>query len=512
MISQLKTIELLLRRPGNINYDAKIFINDRLVYEKADLTHYHHARWRKIFWTKNNPDVHIEHDTAYLIATKAIPNYDQSLVISKLALRKEYNKWLASKHEPMDISYVNPYMPATGGRPDIGPLPIWAVMYLLSMDERAKEVMLDIGDLSGSYSIYYRDKSTDRPVSIEQYPKVSIYKRTINKGINALPFCEEAKCRVPYTFDSAHQPSFAFLPYLVTGDLYYLESLQFWANLNVINLPHGFRDDSLGLFHRKQIRGQAWSLRTLGQAIAFTPDDDEIKNYFQRILSNNLDVYRKILINDENNQLSIVPSGYAFAYNKGRGISTWQDAFFTWSTGYLVELGFEEAKPLFSWKTKFPLSMMTNPNFCWLMSSLYSLNVRDLSNSKSFRSLPTDRQPNYHLYTTLAKVYQESVPKEIVGLECNSTKMLETYKTLSRQRRVKNHLTMTTHNTMLGYPKSVMGYPANLQPALAVSVDYLGEIKGSEIWRKFDSRDNKPDYSTNPVWAITPRTLRSVIN
>jgi hypothetical protein len=224
-------------------------------------------------------------------------------------------------------------------------------------------------------------------------------------------------------------------------------------------------------------------------------------------LSNNLDVYRKILINDEGNQLSIVPSGYAFAYNKGRGISTWQDAFFTWSAGYLVELGFEEAKPLFAWKTKFPLSMMTDPNFCWLMSSLYSLNVRDLSDAVSFRSRPTDQQPDYHLYTTFAKVYRESVPKEIVGLECGSTKMLETYKTLSSQGLVKSHQTMTAKNTMLGYPSAVMGYPANFQPALAVSVDYLGETKGSGIWSKFDNRNNKPDYSTNPVWAIKPRVV-----
>ena len=498
-----------VKKPGNINYDAQIFINNRLVYEKADLTHYHHARWRKIFWTKNKPDVHIKHDTAYLIATKAIPNYDQSLVISEKTLQKGYMDWQVSKHGPMDISFVKPYMATTGGRPDIGPLPMWAVMYLLSMDERAKEVMLGIGDLSGSWPIYYRDKSADQPVSIEQYSKVSIYKRTINKGVNALPVCEEVNCKVPYTYDSAHQPSFAFLPYLVTGDLYYLESLQFWANLNVINLPHGFRDGSLGLYHRKQVRGQAWSLRTLGQAIAFTPDGDAIKEYFQHILTNNLDAYRKILIEDTGNQLGIVSSGYALGYNKGRGMKPWMDAFFTWSTGYLLELGFEEAKPLFAWKTNFPLSMMTDPNYCWLMSSLYSLNVRDLNDARSFRYHPTDQQPNYHLYTTLAKVYQESVPKEIVGLECDSSKMLETYKKLSKQRTVKNHLTMTAYNTMLGYPRSVMGYPANFQPALAVSVDYLGEIKGSEIWRKFDDRNNKPDYSTNPVWAIRPRVLNN---
>ena len=496
-----------VKRPGNINYDAQIFINNRLVYEKADLTHYHHARWRKIFWTKSEPAVHIKHDTAYLIATKAVPNYDQSLVISEKTITKQYNDWLTSEHEPMDISFVTPYMPMTGGRPDIGPLPMWAVVYLLSMDERAKAVMLGIGDLSGSYSIYYREKATDRPVSIEQYPKVSIYYRSINQGINALPVCEKAKCKVPYTFDSPHQPSFAFLPYLITGDLYYLESLQFWANLNALMISPEYRDGSLGLYHRGQVRSQAWSLRTLGQVTAFTPDENANKGYFKQMLTNNLNAYRKILIEDANNKLGIVTPGYAFAYNKGRGVSTWQDAFFTWSTGYLTELGFEEAKPLFAWKTNFQLSMMTDPNYCWLMASHYFLNVRDLSNSGSFRFNPTDQQPDHHLYSTLAKVYRESVPKEIVGLECGSMKMLETYQKLKAQ--VKGYLSMTSSNTMLGYPLSAMGYPANFQPALAVSVDYLGETKGLEIWQKFDSRDNKPNYSLNPVWAIEPRVLNT---
>ncbi len=488
--------------PGNIDYDAQVFINNKLVYEKLGLTHYHHARWRKIFWTQNQPDLNVKHNISYLLASKAVPNYDQSVVISDATLQSKYNNWLASNHEPMGISFVRATMGVAGGRPDIGPLPGWAVNYLLSMDKRAKDVMLSIGDLSGSYPIHYKDKKTNQPVSIEKYPNVSLYFRTKHRGKNPLPKCGSS-CSIPFSFDSAHQPSFAFLPYLVTGDLYYLESLQYWANINPLQLPDQFRDYSAGLFHRSQVRGMAWSLRTLGQVAAFTPDGESIKEYFLKILDNNIKVYNKILIGDKNNKLGVVSSGYGIPYNKFRGVSSWMDAFFTWSTGYLVELDFQQAKPLFAWKTKFPLSMMSDPGFCWLMATQYAINVRDVADAKPFRYHPTDQQPEYYMYSTIAEAYKQSVPASVRATSCNSPAMLKAYKSLNIKTRDK----MIALDAMIGWPDSTLGHPALLQPALAVSVDYLGGNAGLNIWNKFDSRSKKPNYSSNPVWAIKPRIL-----
>ena len=39
----------------------------------------------------------------------------------------------------------------------------------------------------------------------------------------------------PWGPDTAHQPSFSYIPYLVTGDLFYLEECYFWASHNVMN-------------------------------------------------------------------------------------------------------------------------------------------------------------------------------------------------------------------------------------------------------------------------------------
>ena len=37
----------------------------------------------------------------------------------------------------------------------------------------------------------------------------------------------------PWTLDRAHQPSLAYIPYLMTGDLYYLEEMHFWASYDL---------------------------------------------------------------------------------------------------------------------------------------------------------------------------------------------------------------------------------------------------------------------------------------
>ena len=75
----------------------------------------------------------------------------------------------------------------------------------------------------------------------------------------------------PYKNDTAHQPSLAYLPYLLTGEYYFLEELHFWATSNSLETDPGNRGYEKGLIHWQQVRGQAWSLRTLGHAAYITP-------------------------------------------------------------------------------------------------------------------------------------------------------------------------------------------------------------------------------------------------
>ena len=469
--------------PRNETYDAAILVGGKEVYAKRDLVHFNQARWRKTFWWGEVPAIHIRHDTAYLIASRALPNYDRSLRISGRALAGLKSEWQGPKTEPMGIGLAIPYMPTTGGRNDIGLLPSWAVIYLLNMDRQSKDATLGTADLAGSWSMHFRDRRTGRPVSLIDYPymtRAGHQEDTRNPRTGKLelfPPCSGDACNTPYTDDIPHQPSFAYLPYLVSGDAYHLEELEFWGMYDVFSSNPGYRDQAKGLLKSDQVRGQAWALRTLGEAAYIAPDDDPLKAHFQQILKHNLDWYNaEYTRNRSANKLGFIANGYAIVYKDGTGLAPWQDDFFTQVIGHLDDLGFSEAGPLLRWKATFPILRMTAPGMCWIDGSIYALIVRDSYTSP--------------FYTTMEQAWKASHGPDITALDCNSP-------ALARALQVKP-------GEMTGFSDSPVGFPSNMQPALAYAADAGGEA-GREAWRRFMSRSVKPDYSTAPQFAIVPR-------
>lgn len=471
--------------PQNFTYDAEVLVGAKPVYTKAAMTHLHHARWRKMFWWGGDaPGVNVKHNTAYLIGSKALPNYDQSITIPETTLAKIATRFSGTVTEPMNVGMAAPYMPQTGGRDDIGLLPGWAASYLLSMDKRAKAATLGTADLAGSWSSHYRDRNTDRPVSLIDYPYMTVYGRstdTLNRATGkyeAFPACASSTaCTTPFTHDPSHQPAFAYLPYLVTGDYYYLEELQFWAMWNVYSSNPGYRQYAKGLLQADQIRAQAWSLRTLAEAAYITPDNDRLKAHFNQILTSNLDWYNATYTNNASaNQLGALVNGYAMGYNSGTGLAPWQDDFFTSAVGHAADLGFAKAQSLLAWKAKFPVGRMTAAGACWIDGAIYALTVRDSSTSP--------------FYTTMGQAYQKSHTSTFNALACASTEMATALKLKVAE--------------MTGYSASEAGYPSNMQPALAYSADALGAT-GKAAWTVFMGRSVKPNYGVSPQFAIVPR-------
>jgi hypothetical protein len=469
--------------PRNETYDARVLVDGKEVYAKPGLVHLNQARWRKTFWWGEVPAMHIRHDTAYLIASRALPNYDRSVRISGAALAELQAAWHGPKTEPMGVGQAVAYMPTTGGRPDVGLLPGWGVLYLLSMDKRARDVTLGTADLAGSWGMHYRDRRTGKPVSLIDYPYMTVVgsqSDTVNPATRKsemFPPCPKDACKLPTSHDVSHQPAFSYLPYLVTGDHYHLEELEFWAMYDVFNSNPAYRENIKGLLKPEQVRGQAWGLRTLGEAAYIAPDDDPLKAHFKRILKNNLDWYNATYTdNREANKLGFIANGYAMVYNNGTGVAPWMDDFFTAAIGHLADLGFEGADRLLAWKAKFPILRMTAPGACWTGAAPYTLTVRDSSVAP--------------FYTTMEQAWRASHPPEVAKLACGSAELAQALKVRAGE--------------MTGYASSTTGYPSNLQPALAYAAEVGGEA-GREAWRRFMARSVKPDYGPSPQFAIVPR-------
>lgn len=399
----------------------------------------------------------------------------------------------------MKIGPVNAYMPATGGRDDIGPLPAWSVMYLLSADRRMWDVMIAAAEGAASWSIHLRDETTGYPMRVDNAKNklASTHMNLSNKGPLPVPRLDpKGPTKTPYSHDTAHQPSLVYLPYLLTGDYYYLEELQFWAASNPLETDPGNSGQGLGLVRWQQLRGQAWSLRTLGHVAYITPDTHPLKDYFSKQLDNNLDFYYQTYVVGNPNNLGMYDGSGPGTFQNKDGSAPWQDDFFTWGFGYLAELGFEKALPILKWKAQYPVGRMTAPGYCWIHGAAYHLKFRDASGKPvptfaalyalnfSGPSIPHD-----------AKVITHPKGLDFMSTICNSQAQMDWFAAAGSKWKV---------GRMSGYADSVMGYPANMQPALALAAQF--EAKDADAaWQKFEARADKPDYSNGPQFAIIPR-------
>ncbi|VAW34091.1 hypothetical protein MNBD_GAMMA01-200, partial [hydrothermal vent metagenome] len=391
--------------PSNHTYDAYISIGGQQVYsltqspfdEGQPFTHYRHTRWHEVFWWGIEPQVYAQHDVSYIQLTKAVPNYDPNVIISESALETQGQVF----YTPMSNVELNDYMPAGGADIGIGPLPRWAARYLMSGDIRAYNGVLANGDAGGSYSGHFRDINTDLPVSLDDYPNVNGDSAQFPRD-NLMAQCD-SNCSVELSRDTAHQPSIAYLPYLITGDYFYLEELLFWANSNLISSSLATRgsidnvdDNSQGVIRGQQVRGQGWSLRTLAQAAYITPDAHRMKSYFNNKLLNNMDYYLARFPNNPTaNNIGALPHR-----NSLDTAAPWMDDFFTWAVAYTVELGYTEFSPMLEWKAKYPVERMASADgfYCWIFGGVYQLSIGIAGNAND---------PN-NWYQDLGEAYLET--------------------------------------------------------------------------------------------------------
>lgn len=493
--------------PQNFTYDVALILDGKTVYEQAALKHYHHARWHQYVWRDAAPAIHVKLDTAYLISTSAVSNYDQRVMPAE-SLLTGYASVPATK--PMQIGPLNPYMPATGGRGDIGPLPEWSAAYLLSMDKRAFDVMMAAADGSGAWSIHYRDEKTTYPVRTDnpenQY--VTIHWNLRDQGPLPVPrFANNndgTLAETPYAPDEAHQPSLAYLPYLVTGDYYYLEELHFWASWNPIGTAPGYSGNGKGLVRWQQVRGQGWSMRTLGHAVYITPDGHPMKEYFTKQLDNNLEFYHQTYVVGNPNELGVYDGSGEGSYEVHNS-APWQDDYFTWSFGYLTELGFEKAKPIFQWKAKYVIGRMTGPGYCWIHAAAYGLETHSVDGAKikSFAELYARNFPDDWQTDDNGRQIIHPDGLKYSDQPCGSQEQADW------RTKAQGFPWPWEKGQMTGYSSSALGYPSNMQPALALAAD-MGSVAAVAAWKTFDGRAGKPDYNTGgPQFAIIPRTIEA---
>ncbi len=383
--------------PGGIPYNVKILRGKKEIFsqkqvgkwpekeipsQRRKVGYFGHgvgARWVKRFWVgsgKVMDGIHIRYDRAYMNQTGLLPRYDLSLRATGQDASRWTSGWNATAHGILQNGSITPFFGRTGGRADIGPLPLWATLYLISQEPWAKRVTLGNGDVSGSCPNHLRDPETDWMVSLDDYPNFSYSKEGWYPTVRNTQKTPYVKPHGSYFIvDAAHQPSLAYVPYLITGDYYYLEEVQWWANANLLSAGVASREGKKGYLWSGQVRGVAWSMRQLIHAAALSPDEGPGKKYFEKKLHSNLAWFKdfvdgKHAIYKPTNIGTYTPGAKAtFTERKWKTqkrtyltMAGWMHNFLTWAISHAAEQGYDDAIPMRDYLMKYTVGIAANPD------------------------------------------------------------------------------------------------------------------------------------------------------
>ncbi|MGN6790217.1 MAG: hypothetical protein ACTHJP_11915 [Rhodanobacteraceae bacterium] len=487
-------------------------------YSSPALTQYTATRWHKVLWWNNTePQVYLQQDTQYIQNSLAVSRY-QPLTPSESFLAS-----LRQSCAPLDNCDQTKTMSNVGAQPAIGPLPRWTSVYIVDPDVRAYNWMLANTDALGAYSIHYRDEATGFPLSIQRHPYVTIAdwayassaaQQSSAKGAlykaDLLPGCVNntvvTGCTTawygtgnPNKWDAEHQPAQSYVPYMVTGDYFYMSELAFSASLNELFPNETYRGFSQLLIENtyNSVRAKAWALRNVAEAAFLLPDGYPLKAEFNAAVNDSLAYWnQKYSNNPSANPLRVTEGSTVYSVNGGKnnGVAPWQHDFLTWSAGHAAELGFSGAAQFRDWLAGFEIGLMTdwqnNPTqgYCWLQASGYAIVAKDAYG---------------HWLPSFSAAYQATFPT-LSGLACNSPAMVDAMGKLEGQ--------VWQAGEMHGYPYAATGFPANFQIGIAAAAD-TGLPNAQTAWSIFESRSVKPSgsnaYNNYPNFAVIPRTVQA---
>ncbi len=275
------------------------------------------------------PPAAVNHNLAYLAASKVTPNYDASRTISEAQLASDWNYQQQGSSDIYGGSN-NCWGPGayhawgnTGAASHIGPEPLWTLRYLYSGDIREQEIAHVCSDQGGAFSFHFRENAPNKNItrasgngcsyqcgvngqgrilSISQRPTFMSTYLTYSYTAQADAVVVAGPYLNPnnnynnagfFTGDTSHQPDITSALYLVTGDWFYLEETWFLGSFSAsadngaattVSYGRGPTGAEGGVgYDGGEVRAMAWGLRALYNAAFVSPDNTPEKSYFETL-------------------------------------------------------------------------------------------------------------------------------------------------------------------------------------------------------------------------------------
>jgi hypothetical protein len=222
------------------------------VYTNSQVVHRATTRWTKEFWIGGQPpQIQIDHNLAYLAATKFIYNFDPGKSLPFSSIQNIYNAWVTSPRDLYQTASVVEQMGTAGLSDETGYTTGWATWWLYTMDYRAWQMAHESADLGAAWLFHLREGNGAKNITrsagngcnylCDQPGLGHVMSVTNRKSINGRNL--KRSDRVPgdnptivgsisnnnWTLGMNHGWDPYSPLYAVTGDFWYLEEAWFWA-------------------------------------------------------------------------------------------------------------------------------------------------------------------------------------------------------------------------------------------------------------------------------------------
>jgi hypothetical protein len=379
---------------------------------------------------------------------------------------------LYQSYRPLEKGDWTTRMGNGGYQAQIGLLPKWDALYVNSSgDPRAYKSVLANAETLNSYPIVWADSTTDQPIVVSDWPNWT------SSGANAGGDYNYSAGSL--SWELSHHPSGGYLAYLLTGDYYYLETMQYQSALLYLSNTSS-RGDGEARILGGETRGKAWSVRTIGQLAGIAPDGP-IVDGLAAVLRSTVNAWQAKLQTPGLSKLGYFSAYGAvwpgFAHGNGQA-APWMQHFWMQSLGHIADLE--------------PLADMTN--LVTVRDHLYQGVVGILG----------DNGPENYCFNDAAKYTIKVSPVDNVDPTLWYDSWGQVYEaTFGRPNTACG-------NTLNGYiADAETTYWGNLLPAIAYAVED-GTPGAAEAWARLTGADNWPaienaGFENTPIWGIVPR-------
>lgn len=309
--------------------NLEVVVNGSTVFTRTNVTHYWLTQWYETFAVGGLVESDVTQDFTPFYEAGALPQFLETIAnTTSVATGAAFNL--------LTVGGITNDMSSPGGHPELAILPSWQATYLVHGTKAQRDYVIAQGRRSASWP--KRVEESDGSLwTINNHPN---YWHDSRGAVGQKPL---SGVICPAKPDVAHQPSLAYLPYLITGDRFFADELAAWAQYTVLTAHPTSRGGVNGLlWPHGQVRAIGWGTRALTDAAAYLPESWAIKAQIATLLQKNLDWCEAQV------PLQGSPLGFSFddyrPENKSNPayvfIAQWEHNYLAWAIDHAHKQGF----------------------------------------------------------------------------------------------------------------------------------------------------------------------------